>query len=156
MRKKIVAGYLALTAGFFWAGTPGYSQGVDTIVEVPTTARTSPVVQVPTTAQPADDSGPGVTVGGEYKSTKNVVEEQEKPVFWNWAADVGYVSEYNFRGTNLTPHSGAVFGDAEVTKWNFTLGMFAIGQTGIAHANAWSMGESGGGGTATAFPGAII
>jgi hypothetical protein len=146
MRNKIVASYLALAAAFGCAAPLGYSQGVDIVVETPTTARTSPTVQVPNATTNTD---PGMSMAGESKSVKNVVEETEKPVFWNWTVDVGYLSEYNFRGTNLLPNSGAVFGDVEVSKWGFTLGMFVIGQTGRAHANAWSLGESGGSGTAT-------
>ena len=63
----------------------------------------SAIVEIPT-AKTSDASGPGqdLTMAGEYKSTKNVIEEQ-KPVCWNWAADDGYETEYNFRGTNLTP-----------------------------------------------------
>jgi hypothetical protein len=150
MRKNIVASYLAVSAGLF-GGSLAYAQGVDIIVATP---RNSPSVEVQTTSQSPDPGSPGTTLGGEYKSTKNVVEEQEKPVFWSWAADAGYVSEYNFRGTNLTPNSGAVFGDIEVSKWGFTLGMFVIGQTGKAHAESWAMGESGGGGSGTGFRGA--
>lgn len=85
-----------------------------------------------------------LTMGGEYKQPKNVVE-QEKPVFWTWYGDVGYESEYNFRGTNLTPGAaGAGFFDARVTKWNFTLGVFGIHQFGHARADSWSIGEGGG------------
>src|SRR5439155_16942900 len=90
------------------------------------------------------DADGNLTLGGEYKQPKNVIE-QEKPVFWTWYTNVGYESEYNFRGTNLTPGAaGAGFFDAEVTKWNFTLGLFGIHQFGTAKANSWSMGEGGG------------
>src|SRR5205823_317618 len=92
-----------------------------------------------------------LTMGGEYKQPKNVIE-QEKPVFWTWAADIGYTSEYNFRGTNLTPDAaGAGFIEAEVSKWNFTLGIYGIHQFGKASSNGWAMGESGGGGGAFAI-----
>jgi hypothetical protein len=85
-----------------------------------------------------------LTMGGEYKQPKNVTE-QEKPVFWTWYADAGYESEYNFRGTNLTPNAnGAGFFNARVTKWNFTLGLFGIHQFGHASAPSWSIGEGGG------------
>jgi len=85
-----------------------------------------------------------LTMGGEYKQPKNVIE-QEKPVFWTWYVDAGYESEYNFRGTNLTPNAnGAGFFDARVTKWNFTLGLFGIHQFGHASAPSWSIGEGGG------------
>ena len=77
-----------------------------------------------------------LTMGGEYKQPKNVIE-QEKPVFWTWYVDAGYESEYNFRGTNLTPNAnGAGFFNARVTKWNFTLGLFGIHQFGHARATA--------------------
>jgi len=66
-------------------------------------------------------------------------------VFWTWYTDIGYESEYNFRGTNLTPDAdGAGFSNIQVTKWNFTLGVFGIHQFGNADANSWSIGESGG------------
>src|SRR5262245_45100310 len=85
-----------------------------------------------------------LTMGGEYKQPKNVIE-QEKPVFWTWYVDAGYESEYNFRGTNLTPGAnGDGFFNARVTKWNFTLGMFGIHQFGHARADSWSIGEGGG------------
>lgn len=99
-----------------------------------------PIVDIPT-------SDKNVAIGGEYKSTKNVVE-QEKMSCWNWAADIGYISQYNFRGTNLTPGSdGAGFVAAEVSRWNFTLGVYGIHQFGTARANSFAMGEGGGGGT---------
>ena len=85
-----------------------------------------------------------LTMGGEYKHPKNVIE-QEKPVFWTWYVNAGYESEYNFRGTNLTPNAnGAGFFNARVTKWNFTLGLFGIHQFGHASAPSWSIGEGGG------------
>ncbi len=113
-----------------------------------------PTVEVPTTraalfSLAPNSDGTGLTVASEFKSTAKNVVEQEKPVFWTWFTEVGYTSEYNFRGTNLTPDAdGAIFGDARVTKWNFTLGLFAIHQLGDAHADSWSMGEGGGAGSA--------
>jgi hypothetical protein len=87
-----------------------------------------------------------LTMAGEYKQPKNVIE-QEKPVCWNWYADVGYWSQYNFRGTNLTPDSdGAIFLNADVSKWGFTLGFFFTYQLGTASAPAFSISEGGGGG----------
>ena len=108
----------------------------------------SPTVQVPFAGSALMNIGPNgdanMTMGGEYKQPKNVTE-QEKPVFWTWYADAGYESEYNFRGTNLTPGAnGAGFFDARVTKWNFTLGLFGIHQFGHARADSWSIGEGGG------------
>jgi hypothetical protein len=85
-----------------------------------------------------------LTMAGEHQQPKNVIE-QEKPVFWTWYTDAGYESEYNFRGTNLTPGAnGAGFFNARVTKWNFTLGMFGIHQFGHASAPSWATGEGGG------------
>ena len=96
------------------------------------------------------NSDNSVTMAGEYKQPKNVIE-QEKPEFWTWYTDVGYESEYNFRGTNLTPGAnGAGFFDARVTKWNFTLGMFGIHQFGHADFPSWAASE--GGGSALAAP----
>jgi hypothetical protein len=132
--------------GFLAIPLATYAQGVDTIVEVPTAKHGSALIEIPT-AQTTADSEPNLTVATEFKSTKNVVEE-EKPAFWNWYTDVGYVSEYNFRGTDLTPNSdGAILGNVRVTKWNFTLGLFAIHQLGDAHVDGWSVGESGGAGS---------
>src|SRR5437762_10632939 len=97
----------------------------------------------------APDADGHLTMGGEYKQTNNVVE-QEKPVFWTWFVDAGYGSEYNLRGTDLTPGAGgAGFFDAQVSKWNFTLGLFGIHQFGHATADSWSIGEGGGGGNPT-------
>lgn len=108
----------------------------------------SPTVEVPFEDSAPMNIGPNrdanMTRGGEYKQPKNVIE-QEKPVFWTWYADAGYESEYNFRGTNLTPNAnGAGFFNARVTKWNFTLGLFGIHQFGHASAPSWSIGEGGG------------
>lgn len=92
-----------------------------------------------------------VTADGDYKSTSSAVE-QKKPVFWDWYSDVGYISQYNFRGTNLTPGSdGAGFFDAEVSKWDFTLGFWGIHQFGTARAPSFSIGEGGGGGATGIF-----
>jgi len=108
----------------------------------------SPTVQVPFEGSALMNIGSNgdanLTMGGEYKQPKNVIE-QEKPVFWTWYVDAGYESEYNFRGTNLTPNAnGAGFFNARVTKWNFTLGLFGIHQFGHASAPSWSIGEGGG------------
>src|SRR5205807_6262241 len=64
----------------------------------------------------APDADGNLTIGGEYKQPKNVIE-QEKPDFWTWYTDIGYTSEYNFRGTDLTPDAdGAAFMNARVSK----------------------------------------
>ena len=134
-----------LFATFVGAPIAICAQGVDTIVEIPTTAHRSALIEIPTAQNPTGDSNNKVTMAGEYKSTKNVVEQQ-KETCWNWYADVGYTSEYNFRGTNLTPDAdGAVFASAAVSKWGFTLGFFDIYQLGTARSPSFSMGEGGGG-----------
>jgi hypothetical protein len=137
-----------------------YAQAVDTIVDIPTAKHGSALIEIPT-AQTTADSGPNWTVATEFKSTKNVVE-QEKPVFWSWYTDVAYTSEYNFRGTNLTPGAdGAVYGDVRVTRWNFTFGLFGIHQLGDASVPSWAAGESGGAGSGVGpvpplFPGGPV
>ena len=109
---------------------------------------TLPTIGVPL-SRPAPlipNSDTDLTMGGEYKSTKEVVQ-QEKPVCYNWYAEGGYTSEYIFRGTNLMPDSdGGGFLGAQVSRWGFTLGVWGIHQFGTARAPSWSMGESGGGG----------
>lgn len=124
---------------FVCATYTSFAQGVDPVPQNPFTT-SSALLNI------APDADGHLTLAGEYKQPKNVVE-QEKPVFWTWFADVGYESEYNFRGTNLTPGAnGAGFFDAQVSKSNFTLGLFGIHQFGHASVNSWSMGESGGSG----------
>jgi len=143
-----------LVVAFFCAGRLAYAQGVDTIVEIPTTAHGSAIIEIPTSQMSSrSNADTNVTMAGEYKSTKNVVEEQ-KPVCWTWYADDGYESEYNFRGTDLMPNSdGGVFGDAAVSRWGFTLGVFTIHQLGTARADSFSIGEGGGGGGSVGFGG---
>lgn len=83
----------------------------------------------------------------DNKSPKEVVEQQAPPS-WHWYAEGGYESEYNFRGTNLTPNAdGAGFVDVELSRWGFTLGVFDVHQIGDAHSPSFSMGEGGGGGS---------
>jgi hypothetical protein len=86
----------------------------------------------------------------DYKSTQNLKATQateEAAQFWSWSVNAGYTSEYIFRGTNLMPDSdGGVFATANVSKWGFTLGIYGIHQFGTAKANAFSIGEGGGGG----------
>jgi hypothetical protein len=110
-------------------------------------AASSAIIEIPAAqTSNASSSDQDVTMAGEYKSMRNVIE-QEKPVFWDWAFDIGYMSEYNFRGTNLTPDSeGAGYIRADVSKWGFTLGLFEIHQFGTARTNSFSAGEGGGGG----------
>src|ERR1700731_2069322 len=155
MRKKIVARNLALTAGFFAAAALGYGRGIDTVVEVPTT-RDSALVEVPTAAtpQPIDDSTSNLSLGRESKNVvdEKAVVEQEKTPSWIWSTDIGYDSEYIFRGTNLTPGSkGIGYFDASVTKLgvfqsndSLTFGVTGIHQFGRATVDSWSLGESGG------------
>jgi hypothetical protein len=95
-----------------------------------------------------------LTMAGEYKSNKEVVQ-QEKPVCFNVYFEGGYTSEYMFRGTDLMPDSdGGGFLSAQLSKWGFTLGAWGINQFGTASAPSWSMGESGGG--AAAFASIIV
>jgi hypothetical protein len=109
----------------------------------PTPPKKSGLFESPTAST---GQGDALQMGGEYKSTKNVIEE-EKPAFWSWYANIGYESQYNFRGTNLTPNSaGAGFINAQVSKGNFTFGLFGIHQFGTASAPSWAIGEGGGGG----------
>src|SRR5437870_2818583 len=138
--KPIVRNLFWLGVAFFCATHMSYAQGVGPTVEHPFPAGSALINIGP-------DADGNLTLGGEYKQPKNVIE-QEKPVFWTWYTNVGYESEYNFRGTNLTPGAkGAGFFDAEVTKWNFTLGLFGIHQFGDASVQGWSIGEGGGGST---------
>src|SRR2546429_9461230 len=114
----------------FWPPTAFFD-----IPKMPPEKNTPPTIKNPSPASSAlmniaPDADGHLTLAGEYKQPKNVVE-QERPVFWTWYADVGYESEYNFRGTNLTPGAnGAGFFDVRVSKWNFTLGLFGIHQFG--------------------------
>src|SRR5438132_825573 len=103
-------------------------------------------------AQGIQPSGlePLLTAATEYKSTQNVKATQateEAAQFWSWSANAGYTSEYIFRGTNLMPDSdGGAFATMNVSKWGFTFGIYGIHQIGTAKANAFSIGEAGGGG----------
>ena len=127
--KPIVRNLFWLGVAFFCATHMSYAQGNGPTVQNPFPAGSALINIGP-------DADGNLTLGGEYKQPKNVVE-QEKPVFWHWYTNVGYESEYNFRGTNLTPGAkGAGFFDAEVTKWNFTLGLFGIHQFGDASVQA--------------------
>jgi hypothetical protein len=143
--------FIPLVVVLLCSGTPAQAQA-DPTVEIPTAGTGRAIVEIPTAGGSGvvrDLTGSNVAMGGEYKASKNIIE-QEKPVFWNWAADIGYTSEYNFRGTNLTPDAdGAGFIAAEVSKWNFTLGVYGIHQFGEGHVNSWSIGEGGGGGSST-------
>jgi hypothetical protein len=138
-----------IAIAFFCATHTSHAQGVDPTVQNPFPAGSALLNIGPN----ADGN---LTLGGEYKQPKNVIE-QEKPVCWNWYADIGYVSEYNFRGTNLTPDSsGAGFITADVSKWGFTLGLYGIHQFGTAHAPSFSISEGGGGGGATLAPNSVL
>jgi hypothetical protein len=84
----------------------------------------------------------------DQKSTKNPQPIQEVVSGWSLYSNLGYTSEYNFRGTNLTPNSsGAGFVTANISRGGFTLGVYGIHQFGDAHANSFSVGEGGGGGS---------
>src|SRR6266498_4051617 len=114
MSMNFVKNSFWIAIAFLCAMCTSYAQGVDATVQNPF-APGSALLNI------APDADGHLTLGGEYKQPKNVIE-QEKPVFWTWYADVGYETQYNFRGTNLTPNAdGAGFFNARVTKWNFTL-----------------------------------
>jgi hypothetical protein len=107
----------------------------------------------PAVAQGIQASGaePKVIIGGEFKSTENVQPTEETTKSWSVYTNVGYTSEYNFRGTNLTPDSdGAIFATANLSfsgeNGTLTLGVYGIHQFGTAKADAFSISESGGGG----------
>jgi hypothetical protein len=108
----------------------------------------------PAVAQGIQASGgePTVILGGEFKTTENVQPTEEEPKkAWSVYENVGYTSEYNFRGTNLTPDSdGAIFATANLSfsgeNGTLTLGIYGIHQFGTAKADAFSISESGGGG----------
>ena len=144
-----------LVAAFLLVGRLAYGQVTGPMVEVPTTAHGSAIIEIPTAqTTPQSDSDNNVIIANEYKSTKNVVEEQ-KPVCWSWYSDFGYTSEYNFRGTNLTPDAdGAIFANMDVSKWGFTLGVTGYHQLGTARSPSFSAGEGGGGGTGSGPTGA--
>src|SRR5438132_695273 len=140
MLKNLVKNSFWIAIAFFCATQFCSAQSSDSLptIGVPLSR---PAVAVP-------NSDTDLTMAGEYKSTKEVVE-QEKPVCYNWYAEGGYTSEYIFRGTNLMPDSdGGGFLGAQVSRWGFTLGVWGIHQFGTAHAPGWSLGESGGGGAA--------
>jgi hypothetical protein len=139
MPNKSVKNSFWIAIAFFCATHMSYAQAVGPAVEIPS-ATSSALINI------GSNSDNNVTMGGEYKQPKNVIE-QEKPVCWNWYADIGYWSQYNFRGTNLTPDAdGAIFFNADVSKWGFTLGFFFTYQLGTASAPSFSISEGGGGG----------
>jgi hypothetical protein len=104
-----------------------------------------------TTSALAQNSGPTVEVTHDSKDSKAIPITQEKEPVAQFLLDTGYLSEYNFRGTNLMPNSdGAYFYEAQATipkvgPGSLTLGVWAIHQIGTASANSWSISEGGGG-----------
>jgi hypothetical protein len=104
----------------------------------------------PAVAQGIQASGgePSFSLAGEFKTTENVQPtEEEAKKAWSVYENVGYTSEYNFRGTNLTPDSdGAIFATANISFHGLTLGIYGIHQVGTAKADAFSISEGGGGG----------
>ena len=94
MLKNFVKNSFWIAIAFFCAQT-SYAQGNGPSVENPFPA-SSALLNI------APDADGHLTLAGEYKQAKNVIEP-EKPVFWTWYFDAGYESQYNFRGTNLTP-----------------------------------------------------
>ena len=139
MPMNFVKNSFWIAIAFFCAMHTSYAQGVDPTVQDPFPAGSALINIGPN----ADGN---LTMGGEYKQPKTIVEQQ-KPVCWEWYADVGYWSDYNFRGTDLTPDSdGSIFGNVAVSKWGFTLGMFVDHQFGTAQAPARAISEGGGAG----------
>jgi hypothetical protein len=139
MLKNFVKNSFWIAIAFSWGTHMSYAQGVDPTVQNPFPTGSALINIGP-------DANGNLTLGGEYKQPKNVVEQQ-KPVCWEWYADVGYWTEYNFRGVDLTPDSdGSIFGDVSVSKWGFTLGAFVDHQFGTADAPGRSISEGGGGG----------
>jgi hypothetical protein len=108
----------------------------------------------PAVAQGIQASGgePQVIIASQFKSTEPVQTTEEVATkAWSVYTNVGYTSEYNFRGTNLTPDSdGAIFATANLSFsgefGSLTLGVYGIHQFGTAKADAFSISESGGGG----------
>lgn len=85
---------------------------------------------------------------------KNPVAAEETGKMWQISADGGYETRYIFRGTNLAPGSdGLAFGEAQMTlsfgNSALTFGAWYGRQLGTARANSWSIGEGGGGNSAT-------
>lgn len=119
-------------------------------------AQADAMIRPPTTAQTSSDfnSDNNLALGGEYKSTKNVIAPAEQPAkWWSVTGEVGYLSEYIFRGTNLTPNSdGIEFQQVYVSAKGFTLGLWFGYQLGDAiQSNATALGEAGGGSSPFSF-----
>jgi hypothetical protein len=148
MLKNFVKNSFWIAIAFFCAMCTSHAQGVDPTPQNPF-ATGSALINI------GPDADGNLTIGGEYKQPTAVVEQQ-KPACPNWYADIGYWSQYNFRGTNLTPDSsGAGFMTLDMSWWGFTFGLYGIHQFGTASAPSFSISEGGGGGGA-ALPGNII
>jgi hypothetical protein len=152
----------AIAVGFagILSAPPAVAQGIQASGGEPTVIlggefKTTEIVSAPTAlAQGIQASGgePSLILGGEFKTTKNVLPtEEEAKKAWSVYENVGYTSEYNFRGTNLTPDSdGAIFATANLSfsgeNGTLTLGVYGIHQFGTAKTDAFSISEGGGGG----------
>ena len=142
MLKNLVKNSFWIAIAFFCAMRMSYAQA-DPTVQHPFPAGTA-------LTNIGSNANSGIQLGAEYKQPKNVVAEQpEAPKWWSITAEVGYESEYIFRGTNLTPNSdGLEFQRLEFSAKGFTLGMWFGTQIGDAVVpGATAVGESGGGGT---------
>ena len=140
MLKNSVKNSFWIAIAFFCATQMSYTQA-DPTVQSPFPAGSALINIGP-------DANGNLTLGGEYKQPKNVVAEQkEAPKWWSVTAEVGYESEYIFRGTNLTPNSdGLEFQQVYFSAKGFTLGMWFGTQLGHAAVkNATYVGEAGGG-----------
>jgi hypothetical protein len=147
--KFTLGNFFLLVTVFFCAGRLAYGQGGDTIVQIPTAQGGSVIIEIPTARKKAADSNSDteITMAGEYKSTKNVVQEEREAPGWTLNFQTGYWSEYLFRGTNLTPNSdGIAYQQVYASTRGFTLGLWFASQIGHAVApNATVVGEAGGG-----------
>ena len=100
-------------------------------------------------------SAQSVDVRHDSKDAKSVPITQEPEPQVHYLLEIGWVTEYNFRGTNLMPGAdGGLFYQAQATIPNvgpgsLTLGAWVIHQVGDSSADTWSISEGGGGGGAT-------
>ena len=97
-------------------------------------------------------SAQSVDVRHDSKDAKSVPITEAPAPQVHYLLEIGWISEYNFRGTNLLPGAdGGLFYQAQATIPNvgpgsLTLGAWAIHQVGTASSDSWSISEGGGGG----------
>jgi hypothetical protein len=96
-------------------------------------------------------SAQDVQLRHDSKDSKSVPVTQEEQPVAHYLLEMGYVSQYNFRGTNLMPGSdGGFYYDAQVTiprvgPGSLTMGAWVMNQIGKAESDSWSISEGGGG-----------